>query len=387
VIPSSFPDLRQQLSELVALPSVSSADPHWDQGNAAVIHRLAQWLADLGFTVDVMPLAQAGKANLIARYGSGSDGLVLSGHTDTVPFDAGRWQSDPFQLTERDGRFYGLGSCDMKGFFPLVIEAVKPLLGKPFVRPLTILATADEESSMSGVRALVASGQSLGKYAVIGEPTGLTPIRMHKGIGIDRLSVRGQSGHSSDPALGRSALECMHDLIGEMRQWRSTLQQRYQHPGFAVPVPTLNLGCIHGGDSANRICAACELHFDLRPLPGMSQQSLREELRARLAPIVARHGCDWSLDPVFAGVPPFETASDAQLVRWCEALTGNASGAVAFATEAPFLQALGCETVVMGAGSIDQAHQPDEYFPLAHIEPAVNVLRTLIGRVCLAEGA
>jgi acetylornithine deacetylase len=373
------------LQQLVALPSVSCAVPEWDMPNQPVIDYLANCFADLGFNTHVLPLAQAGKANLIATLGTGDGGLVLAGHSDTVPYDEGRWQTDPFALTEKDGKLYGLGATDMKGFFPVIIEAVKPYLGQTFKHPLIVLATADEESSMSGARALARDGiaGATPRYAVIGEPTELVPIRMHKGIMMEAIRVRGQSGHSSNPALGKNALETMNQVMNELIGLRSELQLKYRNPGFAVQTPTLNLGCIHGGDGANRICAECELHFDLRLLPGMDNDELRKIIEQRLVPIAERSGTDIVLSSLFEGVAPFGEDEHAELVTLCEQLTGNKSESVAFATEAPFMQQLGMQTVVLGPGSINQAHQPDEFIPLDQIEPAIKILRGLIEKYCL----
>lgn len=376
---------QHHLQQLVALPSVSCAVPEWDMSNRAVIDYLANCFADLGFNTQVMELAQTGKANLVATLGSGDAGLVLAGHSDTVPYDADRWQSDPFTLTEKNGKLYGLGATDMKGFFPVILEAVKPYLGKPFKHPLIVLATADEESSMSGARALADGGipGSTPRYAVIGEPTELTPIRMHKGIMMEMVRVRGQSGHSSNPALGNNALEAMNQVMNELISLRTELQSQYRNAGFAVQTPTLNLGCIHGGDGANRICGDCELHFDLRLLPGMDNDEVRAAIQQRLVPIAERSGTDIVLSSLFEGVDPFGENEHADLVKICEQLTGNKSESVAFATEAPFMQQLGMQTVVLGPGSINQAHQPDEFIPLDQIEPAVKILRGLIEKYCL----
>src|SRR5690606_3850403 len=232
-----------------------------------------------------------------------------------------------------------------------------------------ILATCDEESSMSGARALAEAGQPLGRAALIGEPTGLKPIRLHKGVMMERIDILGQSGHSSDPALGHSALEAMHDSIGELLELRRQWQAQYANPQFTVPQPTLNLGCIHGGDNPNRICGQCALEFDLRPLPGMAEEELRASIRARLEKVAERHAVRIDYAPLFPGVPPFEQAADSELVRLAEQLTGHAAGAVAFGTEAPYLQRLGCETLILGPGDIDCAHQPGEYLDSARIEP------------------
>ena len=378
------PGVQDMLARLIGLPSISSASTDWDHSNEAVVRTLAEWLEALGFAIEILPVpGLPGKYNLIATLGSGPGGLVLSGHTDTVPFDDKRWQSDPFTLTEKDNRWYGLGTCDMKGFFPLAIEAARAFVDQPLQQPLIILATADEETSMNGARALAEAGKPVARYAVIGAPTRLRPVRMHKGIMMERLVLEGQSGHSSDPELGRSALEGMHEALGELLALRRQWQEQYRNPNFRVQVPTMNLGCIHGGDNPNRICARCELHFDLRPLPGMDMASLRQAILNRLQPMADRRELGLNFEPLFDGVPPFETPADAALVKACETLTGHAAHAVAFATEAPWLQQLGMETLVMGPGSIDQAHQPDEYLELSQLQPTVDILRGLIQKFCL----
>ncbi len=378
----SLPSLEQQFAALIAASSVSCTQPSLDQSNREVIALLEGWLSALGFQCDVQQV-QPGKFNLLASRGSGPGGLVLAGHSDTVPCDPALWRSDPWRLSERDGRWYGLGACDMKGFFALVIEAVRGLLDQPFRQPLIILATCDEESSMSGARALADAGRPLGRAALIGEPTGLKPIRLHKGVMMERLEIIGQSGHSSDPSLGHSALEAMHAAIGELLALRSEWQREHHNGLFRVAVPTLNLGCIHGGDNPNRICGRCALDFDLRPLPGMRAESLRAAIRERLRPVAERHQVRMDFAPLFPELPPFEEPADSELVRLAERLTGHAAEAVAFGTEAPYLQRLGCQTLVLGPGDIDCAHQPDEYLALERIEPTVQLLRRLIEHYCL----
>ncbi len=379
-----LPSLREQFSALIAAPSVSCTQLSLDMSNRAVIDLLATWLGELGFTCEIQQVSP-GKFNLLASRGTGPGGLVLAGHSDTVPYDESLWRSDPLRLSEQGDRWVGLGVCDMKGFFALVIEAVLPLLDQPFQQPLLILATCDEESSMAGARALADAGRPLGRAAVIGEPTGLKPIRLHKGVMMERIDILGQSGHSSDPALGHSALEAMQDVMGELRGLRAQWQREFSNPQFSVPQSTLNLGCIHGGDNPNRICGQCALEFDLRPLPGMDPELLREAIRGKLQPLALKHQVRIDYGPLFPAVPPFEQKADAELVRLAERLTGHAAQAVAFGTEAPYLQQLGCETLVLGPGDIDCAHQPGEYLELARIEPTVAILRQLIQHYCLTR--
>ncbi|WP_426150648.1 acetylornithine deacetylase [Pseudomonas sp. DC3000-4b1] len=377
-----FPTLKDRFAALIAAPSVSCTQAALDQSNSEVIHLLANWLTDLGFACDIRQVS-TGKFNLLATFGSGPGGLVLAGHSDTVPYDEKLWNTDPLRLTEVDGRWIGLGSCDMKGFFALIIEAVRPLLSQPFRQPLMILATCDEESSMAGAKALVEQGAPLGRAAVIGEPTGLRPIRLHKGVMMERIDVLGRSGHSSDPSLGHSALEAMHAVMGELMSLRRDWQGRYQNAQFGVPQPTLNLGCIHGGDNPNRICGQCSLEFDLRPLPGMDPDALREAIRERLRPLAERHQVRIDYQPLFSEVPPFEEPADSELVRVAEKLTGHRAEAVAFGTEAPYLQQLGCQTIVLGPGDIACAHQPGEFLEMSRLAPTLRLLQTLVEHYCL----
>ncbi len=380
----TLPALSHLLTELIALPSVSCADPRLDMSNRPVAERLAGWLGDLGFHCELIPLPkQADKCNLLASLGSGADGLVLAGHLDTVPYDVGAWQSDPFRLTERDGRLYGLGTADMKSFLALAVEAAKEFTGRQLRAPLIILGTADEESSMAGALALTQASIPQARHAVIGEPTGLRPVRAHKGIFTERIVVRGRSGHSCNPALGRNAIEGMQQVLAALAELRDELPRRAQDRAYSVSHSTLNLGCIHGGDSPNRIPACCALEVDLRFVPGLELGALRAELRTRVT--AALYGTDYTVDfePLFVGTPPLATAAEAPIVRATEALTGRAAGAVDFATEGALLNQIGLQTVILGPGNIEQAHQPDEYLELSRIEPTLQVLRSLIARFCL----
>ena len=378
------PKLMDMLRALIAAPSISSASPDYDQSNRAVIDLLANWLSELGYQTEILSLAsQPQKANLIATLGSGPGGLVLAGHTDTVPYDEGRWHYEPLQLTRANGRLYGLGTSDMKAFLALAIEAAAVYSASQLKEPLMLVATADEETSMDGARALVAAQRPQARYAVIGEPTGLRPVRMHKGILMESIHLRGRSGHSSNPALGNSALEGMVTVLAELQDWRRELQARHVNPLFVVPVPTLNFGHIHGGDNPNRICPECELHIDLRPLPGMNLQELRGELQQRVLAALRDSGIQASFESLFDGIPAMETPASATIVQLAEKLTGHSPEAVAFGTEAPYLRQLGMETVILGPGDIDQAHQPDEYLALDRITPTIDILKQIVDTVCI----
>lgn len=376
-------DFLNLFDTLLRLPSVSSANPALDMGNRAVIELLAETFNALGFKCEVLDIpGQPHKANLIATKGKGPGGLVLAGHTDTVPFDEKLWRMNPLQATEKDGKLYGLGSTDMKGFFAIAHEAIQEFAAVTLKQPLIIVATADEESSMDGARALAKLGRPKARYAVIGEPTGLKPVNRHKGVMMERLHVQGQSGHSSNPALGKNALEAMHQMIAELLAFRQELQMKYRNPHFALDMPTMNLGVIHGGDNPNRICGHCDLEFDVRLLPGMASANLRDEIRARIEPVATQHKVAFTFTPLFPGVEAFANDST-ELLRVCEKLTGHGAQSVSYGTEAPFFQELGMDSIVLGPGSIDVAHQPNEYLALDQVQPCIKLLRSLIRHFCL----
>ncbi len=376
-------DLTQyqaQLAQLVASPSVSCTDKQYDMGNLAVVETLANWFEQLGFKCQLQPVAE-GKANLIATKGSGPGGLVLSGHTDTVPFDADLWASDPFKLDLRNDLLFGLGSTDMKGFFPLVLAACATFKDEPSA-PITVLATCDEESSMNGARALSELGNWGAKAAVIGEPTGLKPVYMHKGIMMESITIHGSAGHSSNPALGLNAIDVLAQVLAELTALKADLAQRYNEHGFEVTHPTMNFGCVHGGDNPNRICDHAELHIDFRATPGLVSTNVRAEIDKCLQRIANRTGAKISIAPLITPVEPFKEAKTGELVTLASGLSEAEAIAVGFATEAPFLQALGMQTIVMGPGSIDVAHQPDEHIPLAQVDKGFHLIRSLINHYC-----
>ena len=371
-------------SQLISLPSISCSRPSLDMSNMSVINQLAEWLEPLGFKCEVMPLpTQPNKANLIATLGSGPGGLVLAGHTDTVPYDDNAWQSDPFKLTERDGSWYGLGTSDMKAFLVLAIEAAAAFKDQQLKSPLIILATADEETGMEGARALVEAGQPQARYAVIGEPTGMQPIRSHKGIFMERIRILGEAGHSSLPDNGCNAIDGMYQVLTSLYQFRNQLKQTAGDPAFKVQHSTLNTGCIHGGDNPNRIPGSCELDIDLRFVPGLDLKQLREDLQQIVTTSLEGSPYRVEFESLFDGIPAFATDTESDIVLACEKLTGHRAGAVDFATEGSLFNTLGMQTVVLGPGHIECAHRPDEHLDSARVTPTIDLLKSLITKFCL----
>jgi acetylornithine deacetylase len=378
-----LPNFTESLSQLIAHNSISSTEAHWDQGNLAVIQLLATWFEQLGFSIDIQTVPDTrNKYNLLAKLGRGEGGLLLAGHSDTVPFDENRWQSDPHKILCQDNKFYGLGTCDMKGFFAFILQVCKGLSAKQLKKPLYILATADEETTMAGARFFAKKQLIKPDVAIIGEPTNLVPVVMHKGHMSHRISVQGQSGHSSDPSLGVNAIEIIHQVIGELIKLKQSLQQNYHNANFNVKTPTLNFGAINGGDSANRICGHCTLDIDMRSLPKMHDDELINLLSETLKPLAEKYANRISFKELYPSSPSFAQETS-ELINIAEKVSGHSCCAVNYATEAPFIQQLGCQTIVMGPGSIDQAHQPNEFLEFSEINKTENLLINLIKHYCL----
>lgn len=368
------------LEELIGIPSVSSPDPRFDQSNKALVEKLAEWCEALGLSIRLVPNAgDPEKLNLIATRGPELEdgrGFIFSGHTDTVPCDPDLWESDPFRLDARGGRLYGLGVADMKSFFVSALYAIAA--AEDLSAPIHLVATADEESGMDGMRTLADERAIEAAYCVIGEPTELRPVRAHKGVAAERISLLGKAGHASDPALGRSALDGMAHALMELMAYRDQLASRFHDESFRVPSPTLNLGAIEGGDSPNRICGRCAVDLDLRLLPGMNIEAIRAELLEKVKAVAGERGLEASISSLSLPVPTFAVEADVPLVRAAEEVTGAAAESVLFGTEAPFYSALGVETIVLGAGSIRVAHQPNESIAETEMDAAFGVYSALL---------
>jgi acetylornithine deacetylase len=378
-----LPAQVDMLRQLIAAPSVSSPDERFDQSNRPVIDLLAEWAEALGFSVQIEALpSDPKKANLIATLGEGDGGLVLSGHTDTVPYDAARWTNDPFSLTERDGKLFGLGTADMKGFFAAALHAIGRFDAGSLRKRVTLVGTADEESTMDGARALAASRKRLGEYAIIGEPTGLAPIRKHKGVFYVRVTIRGSAGHASNPSLGVNAIDGLERVLASLRAWRDRLGARHRDDDFEVPGPTLNFGKVSGGDSPNRICAECFLDLDMRLLPGMEREAVTEEIRAAVAEALDGGRWTYAVGGTGGYADAFAGPTDATFSETVETLCGCSAKTAMFGTEAPYLAEMGLQTLILGAGDIAVAHQPDEYVTMAAIARATDVYASLIQRFC-----
>ena len=382
----SLPSFLSMYQQLIAAPSISAIEDSLCMSNKEVITLLANWCETLGFSCEITELEHGkGRFNLLARRGEGEGGLMLAGHTDTVPFDDSRWNYDPFKLSEHDNKLFGLGSIDMKGFFAFVLQAISELDASQQTEPLLILATADEETTMAGAQQICRHPNLKPARCIIGEPTDMTPVFTHKGHMSSAIRVVGRSGHSSDPERGLNAIEVMHKMITKLLIIKEELKNKYSVEHFVIPYPTLNLGHIHGGDNANRICGCCEMHIDIRPLPGLSVQELQAILINAANEINTEYPNAVSVIDLHDPIPAFSGSTDSALVKLAEKVSGQPAVAVNYCTEAPFIQQLGCETIVMGPGSINQAHQPDEFLAMEKIKPSQQIISEMIKASCFQK--
>jgi acetylornithine deacetylase len=356
------------LKELVAIDSTSS------RSNLPMVEALEPRLVELGFRCQRQPfLDEAGvpKANLLAFHGEGLPELALVGHTDCVPYDAS-W-SEALVLTEREDRLYGRGACDTKAFIACALTAAAAVKAR-LRQPVLLCFTADEELGCFGAKKLVEAGLGQARRAIIGEPTGLRPMRANKGYCLAEVEVRGQEGHSAYPETGRSAIVGAARLIARLdAHARGALRVQLDH-GFVPPYATLNVGMISGGRAKNVIPGACRFTLEWRPLPAQDVEEVLEVLKGLILE------CEDEEPGFSATVRPlrldrgYDTAPDADVVRVLERLTGKASDTVSFGTEGPQLAALGAVPVVFGPGDIQVAHQTGEYVPVAELRRAAEVL-------------
>ncbi len=378
----SFPSFAERLREIVSLNSISSEEPELDQSNESVIRCLERWLRELGFDVTLIKVKEKPlKYDLLARLGEGDGGLLLSGHTDTVPADPASWKSDPLSLTETEDRYTGLGSIDMKGFFAFAADAAASFSGKKLREPLYILATSDEETTMNGAKAFMEQASIRPRAVIIGEPTSLTPVYKHKGYMAFRVIAHGRRAHSSNPAEGINAIEIMHRAIAGIMKFRDSLK-KFRSSDFKVPEPTLNIGIIRGGDSPNSVPDTCVMQFDVRPTELTPVDFIEKEVRKAIAQSAGEYSGSIEIEDLYPPLPAFGGGKDQPVVRKLAELSGNEPVTVGYATEAGLLSALTQNTVVFGAGSISNAHQPDEYLLKEEIGPMSRILREIISLIC-----
>ncbi len=371
------------LAELVAFDTVSS------KTNLPLIERVEAYLRDLGIEAVRVPDRAGDKAALFATIGpAGDGGIVLSGHTDVVPVKGQDWTTDPFTLRENGGRLYGRGACDMKAFDAICLAMVPEFQRAGVKRPIHLLFSYDEEIGCLGSLDTIARfGVDLPKpvIAIVGEPTMMKVVDAHKSIATYQTIVHGKEAHSSDPRAGASAVEAACDLVAELTRFQTKLGADGDPSGlFDVGFSTVHVGMIEGGNARNILAKRCAFAWEFRGLPGVDQRlAIRhfEDYAARVVlPKLTRFAADARIEthrdievPALTAAPgsPAET-----LVK--KLARSNDTTTVSFATEAGQFQKAAIPTVVCGPGSIEQAHQPDEYIEISQIDAGMAFMRRLI---------
>ena len=363
---------RAMVEHLIAFNTVSR------DSNLGLIEWVRDHLNKVGARTRLTHDATGKKANLFATLGeSGRPGLILSGHTDVVPVDGQNWDTDPFKVTERDGKLYARGSADMKGFIGVVLtqapKFVEALNAGRLDAPLHYALSYDEEIGCIGVRGLIRDLEENGirpAGCVVGEPTSMQPIIAHKGMNRFRCKVRGREAHSSYVTHGVNAIEYAARLVVYIRQIADRLAEFEKRDyGFTVPFTTLSTGLIRGGIAANVIPKECEFQFDLRTLPNASADALYQEIRAQaetlsreMRAVDPQSGIDLEWASQTIGLASSE--SDA-IVQWAMRLArADQPGKVSYGTEAGLFQKMGVPTVILGPGDIAEAHRPNEFVAL-----------------------
>ncbi|MEQ9813265.1 MAG: acetylornithine deacetylase [Azospirillaceae bacterium] len=382
----SHPSSRDLLRTLIGFPTVSR------DSNLALIHFIRDYLADLGVESLLVPDGTGKKANLYATIGPADrPGICLSGHTDVVPVEDQDWSHDPFDLVERDGRLYGRGTADMKGFVAIALAWAPRFLAARLATPVHYAFSYDEEVGCIGVRGLLKKLEAMPvrpKACVVGEPTSMTPVIAHKGKLSMRAHVHGLEGHSSMTQHGVNAVEYAAEMVAFLRALAR--EKRDQGPfddGFDPPYTTVHTGTFAGGTALNIIPNKAAVEFEFRHLPVDDPRELfdrverfvREELEPEMKTVAAAAGFDFEEITSFPGLAMQEADPEVALVK---ALSGaNATGKVAFGTEAGLFQQAGIPAVICGPGSIEQAHRPDEWISLDQMRRGERFMDRLIERL------
>jgi acetylornithine deacetylase len=363
-------------------------DTESSKSNLGLVAFVEDYLKSLGIAYVKVPNSTGDKAALFATIGPHRDGgVVLSGHTDVVPVEGQSWTSDPFKLRREAGRLYGRGACDMKGFDAICLSMIPEFLNARLTRPVHILLSYDEETNCRGPLDTIARfGADLPRpgAVLVGEPTLMQVADAHKSVAGYSTIVHGHAAHSSKPNLGASAVEAACDLVTELYRFADELAAEGDPSGrFDPPASTIHVGTIHGGTARNIMAKRCVFHWEFRALPGIAQNlALRhlEDYAARVVtPKLTRYAADAFIETVteveVPGLRP-ESGSIAETLA-LKLAHSNRTITVPYASEAGQFQLANVPTVVCGPGSIDQAHQPDEYIDVAQIEVCIAFMRRL----------
>ncbi|HET9597299.1 MAG TPA: acetylornithine deacetylase [Anaeromyxobacteraceae bacterium] len=369
-------DLVPLLRRLVAIDSTSS------RSNVPVVDVLEELVRPLGFEtrrLDWTDASGVAKTNLVCRRGPDAPGgLALVGHTDCVPFDP-EWKG-ALAGELRDGNLYGRGSADTKGFVACALVAAERT--RPLARPLHLLFTSDEEVGCTGAKLLQQEGRVRPRHAIVGEPTTLVPVRAHKGYCAVDVTITGVEGHSAFPDVGASAIHAAARLLAEVERIQEEMKAD-RSDLFAPPWTTLNVGLIRGGKARNILAGDCTFSLEWRPIPGQDPERVLALFDAAGRRVAERSGPGIEVRRTPMRIDEAAvTPADAEVVRFLEGESGNASRTIPFGTELPELAAMGAEGCVFGPGDIRVAHRTGEFVEVDQLERCAAILERAITRFC-----
>ncbi len=373
---------KELLARLVAFDTTSY------KSNIPLIEFVEEYLRSHGVASQRVPTADWQKASLFATIGpAGLGGIALSGHTDVVPVAGQAWDSDPFSMVERDGRLYGRGTCDMKGFLACVLALVPAFTSRTLRVPIHIAFSYDEEVGCTGVRPMIAEfGKALQmpRMVLVGEPTSMTVVDAHKGPVRWKVALVGKAAHSSMPHLGVNAITYAGRLLGELERMEEELKALPPDTRFDPPYTTLQVTEISGGTASNIVPVPCSFGWEIRRLPGFDGMELDKRLRTFAAehclPEMQRAAPETSIAiDIVNEVPAFLADPKSGIVTLTQKLAQqNDTFAVCYATEASLFQKGGAPSVVIGPGDIAQAHTPNEFVEVAEIEKCLGFLGRVV---------
>ncbi|HCY12837.1 MAG TPA: acetylornithine deacetylase [Gammaproteobacteria bacterium] len=376
-------DAPQLIRALVGFDTISR------DSNLPLIEFVENYLDDQGIRSRRVPSPDGAKSNLVASVGpERAGGVILSGHTDVVPVDGQDWGTDPFGVVQAEGRLYGRGTCDMKGFIGIALALVPQM--KTLRRPLHFALSYDEEVGCLGAPAMIETITAelpAPAAVIVGEPTSMAAVTGHKGIVALRTVVRGYETHSSQTQRGVSAVMTAARLVGYLGGMAEQLAADTEPGnGFEPHHSTVHVGIIQGGTALNIISRDCEFVWDIRNIPPDDPQVLVDQFeqycRDEVLPEMRRRHPDCSITTELLAQAPAFGMSDSPALALVQSLTGQSNtGQVSYAAEAGLFQAAGLPVVLCGPGSIDQAHQPNEYISLSQVAAGEAFLRDLIGQL------
>ena len=381
---ATMPRIVTMLDRLVAFDTTSA------KSNLALIDFAADYLESLGATTRLTYDDDRNKANLFATLGPADrPGIVLSGHTDVVPVDGQEWSSDPFKLTERNGRFYGRGTADMKSFLATCLAMAPDFAAAPLKIPVHFALSFDEETGCIGVRRLISDLVGLPvrpRLCIVGEPTEMTVVVGHKGKKKVRCAVHGHECHSAMNHQGVNAVEIAAEMIAFLRAMQARIRRDGPFdPGYDPPYTTVHTGVIKGGTALNIVPRDCRFEFEIRNLPDHNPETLMAELRSLAQTLI---GDMLAIDPesgIFfeeSYTAGLATALDSEATQLaCQLAATDRTAKISFTTEAGLFHAISIPTVVCGPGSVAQAHRPDEFITIEQLGRCEGFLRRLLDRI------